>query len=385
MQPRFVYDPSRPDFQAHIYAIYRRLRDEHPVYVDAERGRYALSRFEDVRAAASDPQTFSSEGTSLAVGLLPHIQVMDPPRHDRLRRLVTVAFTPRRIAEQEPRIRGIARGLLDQFAGKGRADLMADYARHVPSRAIGDMIGVPPERREAFLHWTESMVAVAEGTTQADNIRSAAANIYAEFARLLDERRRARRDDLMSALLDAEIDGEKLTQEELLGFCFVLIVAGNDTTTNLIANGAILLAQHPEARRELLAEPALVEEAIEEMLRCESPAQALPRRATRDVKLHGASIPAGAEVALVWGAANRDEREFPEPDRFDVHRRVRRHLAFGQGLHFCLGANLARLEARVAFEELLARLPGYELAEPPRFVTSVWARSPERVAVEFEV
>jgi len=384
MPERFVYDPSRPDFQARIYDVYRTLRDQHPLYVDPSGRRYALSRFEDVRAAASDPQTFSSEGTSLGVGLLPHIQVMDPPRHDRLRRLVTMAFTPRRVAAMEPRIREIARGLLDQFAGKGRADLMADYARHVPSRAIGDMIGVPPERREAFLHWTESMVAVAEGTTQAENIRAAAANIYAEFARLLDERRGARRDDLMSALLDAEIDGERLTQDELLGFCFVLIVAGNDTTTNLIANGAILLAQHPATRRELQAEPALLEDAIEEMLRCESPAQALPRRATRDVALHGVTIPAGAEVALVWGAANRDEREFAEPDRFDVQRRFRRHLAFGQGLHFCLGANLARLEARVAFEELLARLPDYELAEPPRWVTSVWARSPEHVRIAFE-
>jgi cytochrome P450 len=377
----FVYDPSRPDFQARIYAIYRTLRDEYPVYRRPEGGVYALSRFEDVRAAASDPRTFSSEGTSLGTGLLPHIQTMDPPRHDRLRDLVTVAFTPRRVAAMEPRIRQIARGLLEPSCGKGRADLMADYARHLPSRVIGDMIGVPPERREAFLHWTESMVAVPSGPAQGRDVRSAAQKIYEEFALLLDERRRARRDDLMSALLDAEVEGERLTQEELLGFCFVLIVAGNDTTTNLIANGAILLAQHEAARRELVAEPAGIEDAVEEMLRCESPAQALPRRATREIRLHGVTIPAGSEVQLVWGAANRDEREFDDPDRFDVHRRIRRHLAFGQGLHFCLGANLARLEARVAFEELLARMPDYELEETPRWVTSIWARSPERVAV----
>jgi hypothetical protein len=385
MSERFVYDPSRPDFQARIYDIYRTLRDERPVYRNPDSGVYALSRFEDVREAASDPATFSSEGTSLGAGLLPHIQVMDPPRHDRLRRLVTLAFTPRRVAAMEPRIREIARGLLDQFAGKGQADLMADYARHVPSRAIGDMIGVPPERREAFLHWTESMVAVPKDQSQSANVQAPAQKIYKEFARLLDERRSNRCDDLMSALLDAEIDGERLSQEELLGFCFVLIVAGNDTTTNLIASGAILLAQHESVRRELCAEPAGIEDAIEEMLRCESPAQALPRRVTRDVVRHGVTLPAGSEVQLVWGAANRDEREFEDPDRFDPHRRIRRHLAFGQGLHFCLGANLARLEARVAFEELLARLPEYELASPPRYVTSVWARSPERVAVRFEV
>jgi cytochrome P450 len=380
----FVYDPSRADFQGRIYEIYRTLRDLHPVYRNPDSGVYALSRFEDVRMAASDPQRFSSEGTSIAVGLLPHIQSMDPPRHDRLRSLVTLAFTPRRVAAMEPRVREIARGLLEPLAGKGRADLMRDYARQLPSRVIGDLIGVPPERREAFLRWTESMVAVPEGRTQGESVVAPATKIYAEFARLLDERRRERRDDLISALLDAEIDGERLSQEELLGFCFVLIVAGNDTTTNLIANGAILLAEHPQARRELIAEPALIEDAIEEMLRCESPAQALPRRATRALLLHGVEIPEGAEVQLVWGAANRDEREFESPDRFDVHRRIRRHLAFGQGLHFCLGANLARLEARVAFEELLARVLDYELEEAPRFVTSVWARSPERVAIAFE-
>jgi cytochrome P450 len=385
MSERFVYDPSRPDFQARIYEIYRTLRDEHPVYRNPDTGVYALSRFEDVREAASDPGTFSSEGTSLGAGLLPHIQVLDPPRHDRLRRLVTLAFTPRRVAAMEPRIREIARGLLDRFAGKGQADLLSDYARHVPSRAIGDMIGVPPERREAFLHWTEAMIAVPEDTSQSASVLAPAQKIYAEFARLLDERRRTRRDDLMSALLDAEIDGEHLTQQELQGFCFVLIVAGNDTTTNLIANGAILLAQHQAVRRELVAEPTAIEDAIEEMLRFESPAQALPRRVTREVVRHGVRIPEGSEVQLVWGAANRDEREFEHPERFDPQRRIRRHLAFGQGLHFCLGANLARLEARVAFEELLARLPDYELAGTPRFVTSVWARSPERVAVRFEV
>jgi len=296
-----------------------------------------------------------------------------------------VAFTPRRVSAMEPRIREIARGLLDQFAGKGQADLMADYARHVPSRAIGDLIGVPPERREAFLHWTESMVAVSEDQSQSANVQAPAQKIYKEFARLLDERRSQRRDDLMSALLDAEIDGERLSQEELLGFCFVLIVAGNDTTTNLIANGAILLAQHEAVRRELCAEPSGIEDAIEEMLRCESPAQALPRRVTRDVVRHGVAIPAGSEVQLVWGAANRDEREFDDPDHFDPHRRIRRHLAFGQGLHFCLGANLARLEARVAFEELLARIPDYELTSPPSWVRSVWARSPAQVAVSFDV
>ena len=188
----------------------------------------------------------------------------------------------------------------------------------------------------------------------------------------------------MSALLDAEIDGQGLSEEELLGFCFVLVVAGNDTTTNLVANGAVLLAEHPDERALLVKETARIPSAIEEMLRYESPAQALPRIARREVELHGTTIPAGAQVRLLWGSANRDERAFPDPDRFDATRDARGHLAFGQGIHFCLGAHLARLEARVAFEELLARIPDYRLAEPPTWRPSIWARAHPAVRVEFE-
>jgi cytochrome P450 len=283
----------------------------------------------------------------------------------------------------EPRVRAIARELLDAFAAAGRADLVAQYARHIPSRVIGEMIGIPDERIPDFLHWTEAMVELPSGKTQAEAIANPAASIYAEFARLLDERRRARRDDLMSALIDARLDGAALTQEELLGFCFVLVVAGNDTTTNLIANGAVLLAEHPEQRRLLAQDPSLLEAAIEEMLRCEAPAQALPRRLLRDATLHGHALREGEQLFLLFGSANRDEREFEQADRFDVRRRIKRHLAFGQGIHFCLGKSLARLEARVAFEELLARAPEYELAGPAPWLPSMWARAHARVPVAF--
>jgi len=185
----------------------------------------------------------------------------------------------------------------------------------------------------------------------------------------------------MSALLDAEIDGERLSQQELLGFCFVLIVAGNDTTTNLIANGAVLLAEYAEQRRMLAQDPSLLDGAIEEMLRYEAPAQALPRRLTRDAVLHGQTLRKGEQLFLLWGSANRDEREFEDGDRFDVRRRIKRHLAFGQGIHFCLGKSLARLEARVAFEELLARAPAYELAGPAPWLPSMWARAHARVPI----
>jgi cytochrome P450 len=304
---------------------------------------------------------------------------MDPPRHDALRNIVSRAFTGRRADAMEGRIRAIARELLDAFAGRDEADLMAEFARHLPSRVIGEMIGIPDERREAFLTWTEAMVET-DGADRQSEVVQAATSIYGEFSKLLSLRREQRADDLMSALVDAELDGQKLTEEELLGFCFVLIVAGNDTTTNLIANGAVLLAEHPEQRAALVRDPTGIPNAIEEMLRYESPAQALPRRVLRDVAFQGTTIPAGAQVRLVWGAANRDEREFDAPQRFDITR-APRHLGFGHGTHFCLGARLARLEARVAFEELLARMPDYELSGDPGWLTSIWARSHRRVPV----
>jgi hypothetical protein len=375
----FVYDPSRPDFQERAHQIYRTLRDGHPAYENPEAGFWALSRFEDVRAAAADPATFSSEGTDTSQGLLPMIQALDPPRHDALRQLVSKAFTARRMADMEPEIRRIARELIGGFAAKGEADLLADFARQLPSRVIGAMLGVPPERRERFLDWTEALVEARPGQSS----RHPAVSIYQEFSRLLAERRAAPRDDLISALLEAEIDGQRLEQDELLGFCFVLIVAGNDTTTNLIANGAVLLADHPDQRKWLVDQPGRIPAAVEEMLRTESPAQALPRVVRRPVVLHGTTIPQGALLRLVWGAANRDEREFPDPDRFDVARAAPRHLALGHGVHFCLGAHLARLEARVAFEELLARIPDYRLAERPGWRTSIWARAHDAVRVRF--
>lgn len=379
----FVYDPTRPDFADRALEIYRELRDVHPVYRDADRGVWALSRYDDVRRAAGDAETFSSERTSISQGLLPMLQSLDPPLHDDLRNLVNRVFTARRVAAMEPRIREIARELIDAFAARGSADLLRDFAAHLPSRVIGEMIGVPPERREAFLEWTEAFVAADPAKTRAQGATSAATNIYQEFAKLIAERRSEPRDDLMSALLDAEIDGRRLTERELLGFCFVLIVAGNDTTSNLIANGAVLLARHPEPRARLAAEAPRIPDAVEEMLRYEAPSQALPRIATRDVTLHGVTIPAGDEVMLVFGAANHDEREFEDPDVFDIDRPIRRHLSFGQGRHFCIGSHLARLEARVAFEELLARLPHFELAARPRWVASIWARAYEGVPVRF--
>jgi len=371
----FVYDPYVPQFQQHSHAVYRRLRDDYPVYHNEERGFWAISRFDDVWQATTQVEALTTEGIEETETLLPMLNFLDPPRHDRLRQLVARAFTLRRIGEMEPRVRRLARELLDTFDGRGEIDLVTSFAEPLPGRLIAEMIGVPLDRREKFLGHTRKMLATNPDISITDAIREPSERIYEEFAQLLDERRRTPADDLMSALLDAEIDDERLTDEEILGFCYQLIVAGNDTTTALIGNGTVLLAQHPEQRKLLCEEPQRIPAAVEEMLRFEPPAQALPRRSRRTYTLHDVTIPRDERVLLVWAAANLDDREFREPERFDVTRDARRHLAFGHGVHFCLGASLARLEARVAFEELLARFPRYRLAEEPDWVGSRWARA----------
>jgi hypothetical protein len=376
----FVYDPVSEHFPDRAYEIYRELRDRHPLYRDEARGTWALSRYDDVRRAAADPATFSSEATSISMGLQPMIQQMDPPRHDALRSLLWKAFTPRRVAAMEPRVRELARELIESFAPRGRCDLLHEFASQLPSLVIGELIGIPAERRKAFLQWTEALITANPDREWEKNPFS---SIYEEFGELLAERRRERKADLMSALIDAELDGHALSQEELLGFCFLLVVGGNDTTTNLIANGAVLLAKHPDSRAQLVRDPALIPAAVEEMLRYDSPTQALPRRATRDIDLHDRQIRKGEEISLIWGSANHDERRFEDPERFDIHRTDNRHLALGHGVHFCMGSNLARLEGRVAFEELLARIPDYEFDGEPIWQASAWARAHAAVPIRF--
>jgi cytochrome P450 len=376
--PQFVYDPSTLEFQEHIWDVYRTLRDDHPVYVDEAKHQYVLSRFDDVWRAVNDWESFSSV-VEEADNFLPQMIYMDPVRHTQLRALVSRAFTPKRIAEVEPLTRAVARELVDGIAERGHCDLQHEYASVLPSVVIGKMIGVPNEHIDHFRSWTDSFLEIQGPQDYLDSL----GKCYELFAQLLAERRRQPQDDLMSALLAAEVDGERLTEEELLGFCFLLVLAGNDTTASLIGSGVVLLARDPAQRAELVRDPSLWPDAIEEINRLESPAQVLPRTTTRDVELHGKVIPAGSRVMLIWGSANHDEREFPDPERFDIHREITKHLAFGHGHHYCLGSNLARLEARVAFEELHARLPDYELAGEPRRITSIWARAYGEVPLRF--
>lgn len=365
MEATFTYQPGTPAFRDAMHDVYKTLRDEHPVYVTDD-GAYVLSRFDDVWNAVHDWETFSSIVDEAGTHH-PMMIYMDPPRHTALRALVSKAFTPKRVAELEGRVRAITRETLDALSDP--FDLARDVAAPIPSRVMAELIGVPEQHRETFRIWTESFIEISgEDVARFEGI-------YGLFGELLEQRRQQPEDDLMSALIAAEVEGQRLTQDELLGFCFLLLIAGNDTTTSLIGNGAELLARHPEQRARLVADPSLIPAAVEEMLRLESPTQSLPRTAMRDVTLHGVTIPRGARVMLCWGAANLDEREFPAPGRFDIDRGAKRHLAFGHGIHFCIGAAVARLEARVTFEELLAAAPQYRLIGGHERYVSTWARA----------
>jgi cytochrome P450 len=362
----FTYEPTDPAFADRSHHIYRRLRDEFPVWADPAGRFHALSRFQDVEAATNDWATFSSTGKLEAVYTKPTMNSFDPPRHTQLRALISRGFTPRRVSDLEPQVRDIASRLLDRFVGAGKADAIAGYAGPLPSMVMGRLIGLPDDVVPVCRELTDEFM---RHTTPADGAGPAGRS-YEIFAELYRQRRRRPEDDLLTALLHAEIDGQHLTDDELLAFGWLLLVGGNDTTTNLIGNGLELFARHPDQRVQLVEAPALLGPAVDEVLRYASPTHTLPRTAMRDVEVHGVTIPAGARVHLLWSSANLDEREFPDPERFDIYRRPARHLALGHGIHYCLGASLAKLEARVAWDELLRHIPAYQLAETPKHFTS---------------
>jgi cytochrome P450 len=386
----FVYDPTTVEFQDAPFEVFQALRDHHPVYRNEELRFWALTRFDDVWAAVHDHATFASDPANFAPEPVEPTALMakammdfgifylDPPRHNRLRGLMSTAFTVRRVAALEPSVRRLTRALLDDLVDRGRCELVHDFAAPLSTTVIGELLGVPEDERWQFRLWAEQLeqrppdvpadVAGAQAFAARDQI-------FEYLSGLVAERRRHPGDQLIDALIAAEVDGERLAEHELLSMCFQVMIAGNETTAILISNGAVRLAELPDQRRALVADPGLIPGAVEEMARYDSPTvQSPPRITTRDVTLHGTTIPAGHPVLLVWMAANHDEREFADPARFDVTRRIERHLGFGHGLHFCLGAALARLEARVAFEELLARIPDWELDGPPVRWASTWLR-----------
>lgn len=357
-----VFDPYDQSFQDEPYSTYRSLREETPVYRDPEGRFWALSRFTDVWEAVHDPASFSSAG-GMDIGdrpgeFMPTMITMDPPRHTALRAIVSRAFTPRRVDALRDRIESLCSELLEAVEPGVEIDFVAAFSGPFPTIVIAELLGVPTSDLEMFKTWSDAVVAPGMHPEEA---RAAVGELHAYFAEILEARRQAPADDLVSALLAAEVEGSRLTQEELLGFCFLLLVAGNETTTNLLSNAMVLLASHPDQRRLLRSEPARIPAAVEEILRYEPPVQGLARTLLRDVVVDGHEMAEGDKVLLLYAAANRDPGEFPDPERFDVGRRPDRHLSFGHGIHFCLGAPLARLEATIALEQLVSRLGDYEV------------------------
>jgi len=372
----FRYDPTAPTFQATLYDDYRWMRDHEPVYRDEPSGAYVLTRHADVWDAVHDHTRFSSN-VSEAQNLLPQMIYFDPPRHTAHRALVSRAFTPRRVGDLEPMVHAIAEELCAGLADRDTIDFQHEYAALVPSMVASRLIGIPDALTPEFRRLTECFLEINDAQEFAAN----AGAIYGMFAELVAERRAQPADDLMSALIAAEIDGERLPEDELLGFCMLLILAGNDTTSSLIGNGYVLLDGLPDVRAALASDPSLWGATIEEMVRLEAPAQTLPRNTTTDVTVRGTPIPAGSRVNLVWGSANRDEREFVDPDTLRLDREPGRHLSFGHGAHFCLGANLARLEARAAFAAFTRMFPDAHVDGTPERVASTWARAHARIPV----
>jgi cytochrome P450 len=366
-----VFDPY--DWKTHDdpYPVYRRLRDEAPAYYNEHRGFWALSRYQDVLAGFRNVEGLSNaQGVAIdpvkvrAIRDVMSFLALDPPRHDHLRNLVSRGFTPRRVRELEPHVRELAVHYIDAFLDAGSCDFIAQFAGKLPMDVVSEMVGVPPEDRDRLRSWADLVVHREEGKPEVppEGI-AASANLLRYFAEHLAKRRRAPVDDLTGALIAAEIDGERLEDRDIIAFLFLMIIAGNETTTKLLGNALYWAWKHPDQRRRLRANPDVCAAWAEETLRFDPSSQLIARTATRDLELHGRKIPEGSRVALLIGSANRDERFWKDPDVFDVGRDTTGSLGFGQGTHFCLGASLARLEARVALEEVQRRLPDYEVRE----------------------
>jgi len=368
------------------------MRDDAPFIYIPDLQFWAVSRYDDVQSVLREPDKFSSRRSlepNDAYSNVPMIVVMDPPRHGELRSLLSRAFTPRRVDELAGRIREISIELIDRFIETGRCDLWKDFSSPLPTIVIAELLGVPSEDREMFKQKSTELVqsvgpgmdldpaAIASGSSPVMELATYLASIF-------DEKRKKPTDDLMGALLTAEADGQQLNQAELVGFAVLLLIAGNETTTNLISNAAVLLDQHPDQRRTIFEDPARIEVAVDEFLRFESPVQGIERIVTEELTLGGTSLQPGDKLFLMIGAANRDERVIAKPDQFDVRRTPNPHLAFGWGGHYCLGANLARMETRIAFEEIAKRLPEYHVSGPTERLYSGAFRGLLSVPIEFE-
>jgi cytochrome P450 len=374
-----LFNPFDPAFNADPYPFYHRLRAEEPVHRHPM-GFFVLTRYDDVAMILKDPRfgkggyekllaaRFGGQGDE--PGIASSMLFKDPPDHTRLRTLVSKAFTPRVVEAMRPHIQELVDRLLDAVDGRGSMDVIADLAYPLPVTVISEMLGVPRDSGDTIKRWSldiaRSLDAIAMPVDQEVIERGNAARraLTDYFRGLVAERRRRPGRDLLSELIAVEEQGDRLTERELLATCILLYVAGHETTVNLIGNGTLALLRHPDQRRRLAADPSLIASAVEELLRYDGPVQRTGRLADADVKVGGVEIPKGSLVLGLVGAANRDPAHFPDPDRLDLGRADNRHLAFGWGIHFCLGAPLARVEGQLALGTLVRRFPKLALATP---------------------
>ena len=371
-----LLDPYDYQFQDDPYPVYARLRADDPLHHNDTHDFWALSRHADIATALRDDQTYSNAmGVSIDksawradVHKTMSFLAMDPPRQQRLRSLVSRGFTPRRVQNLAPRIQALTEAYLaealPQPGATGTLDWINDFAGRLPMDVISELLGVPEPDREELRRLADLVVHREDGVHDVPEAGMAAAlELVGYYAEMVAERQRRRTDDLTSALLDAEIAGDRLADEEIIAFLFLMVVAGNETTTKLLGNALFHLSAHPDQRTAVLADHDLVTSWIEETLRFDTSSQMIARLVKREVTMHDRVVPEGSKMLLILGSANRDERVFDTPDRFDIHRspeELAQHISFGGGRHFCLGSHLARLEATLALKELLRRVSTFE-------------------------
>ncbi len=392
------FNPMDPEFLADPYPTYHRLRAADPVH-RSPLGFWVLTRYEDVVAVLRDPRFIKEPLAALVaarfgMGVPPGIGLSmldrDPPDHTRLRGLVSKAFTPRVVEGLRPRVQQIVDGLIARAEAAGVMDLIEEFAYPIPVAVICEMLGVPVEDHERFRGWSLDIARGLDAVLlppESDVVRRSAASrraLAGYFRDLIAERRAAPRGDLLSALIAAEEAGDTLSEDELLATCILLLIAGHETTVNLIGNGTLALLRHPAELRRLREQPALIASAVEELLRYDGPVQRTARVAGADATIGGRTIGKGEMVMPFIGAADRDPAQFPDPDRLDIARADNRHIAFGWGIHFCLGAPLARVEGQIAIDTLVRRLPKLEpVTDAPEYRQSLTLRGLKTLPVRF--